>query len=1306
MNHRVRLSFLIFFSILLLLSSGTVLADPLGQDDPAPLTPLDPIDPLEPLSPDDEPAPFPTEPSTPDSDLAPLTDDVPAQPDSPPDNLPPAPELPILGFDGVDAATYSLQSTPNIDGVFNDLISQAQQNGTVRVIVGFRASFVPEGMLASTSAVEAQRMGIDQARSNLVSSMASYNANIKQDSLNWFIPYVAMEVDAAGLQALQNDSSIIAIQEDEAVPPALGTSIGVINADDLHTATPNIRGLGQMVAILDTGININHQFFTGRIVNMACFSTNSGANITSLCPNGGTSQFGAGAAADCTGASGCGHGSHVAGIAAGRAVAGSPGNGVAPDAQIMAIQVFTRFALASDCGSNPAPCVLSYTSDQISGLTHVYNVRNSYNIAAANMSLGGGASQASCDGDSRKAIIDSLRAADIATVIASGNNGYTGGVSAPGCITTAITVGRTTNADVVWSTSNHAAVVDMMAPGSSIHSSDMPNNNSYSFKSGTSMSAPHVAGAWALMKQASLGSTTVTSLELVLENSGINVTRDGITKPRIDLARALTLVTRIPLVSPPQNATTLSAPLLDWNIAYGISSYEVYVDNNNTFASPERIANPTISQWTVTPALPNGTWHWAIRAKSGAYTGPWSFYRTLTVIPPLATPSLSSPANGFVTNSSTVDLSWTNVTNNAGYDVQISSSNTFTTIQASSSRGTNVTTWTTPALPAGQWYWRVRAKNSTVIGSWSAVRNFTSLGPVTLISPTNGYITNISPNLQWQQVTGNGGYTVHISNSAAFTTLERSATFVANVNQWLINPPLGGGQWYWRVRAINGAVVGQWSATRTFTILGAPALSSPAHNAYLGTTPTLNWAQVAGNAGYDVQVDNNNDFSSPERTSSRATNANSWAITPDLPAGTWHWRIRAKNGAILGSWSGPRTFVILGAPTLTGPPNAGTVGTGTPELTWTSVGGATSYDVYVSNVANFAAVQRNVNVTTNSWTVTPALTNGTWYWLVRAKNGSTPGPWGTSRSFVVNVSTSETLALFNTNTGQASLLNTLADLPGAGAYNNHTPGAPINGQWVMGDWDGNGTDTPGVFAGGAFHKTNTLGATASWTSHWLGPVGIPVAGRFNTAIANDCFGVVESSLMGGFTVFVLWYICDFSTATPTVNWHWASAMLYDDAALPGLAGDWQFAVGDWDGNGSDTLASRRGPYVAWSNIPIVDGANVNTGAEFAFAQYVGAPAGEYGQFVAGDWNANGTSTFGLFYPSINYFYYYNNLDWVPGAATLQRINNSIGGPRSVISWRPVSTSLAAGEPDAGLSSLDESTTEAAPDGLRDRKSVV
>jgi subtilisin len=419
---------------------------------------------------------------------------------------------------------------------FDSLHEKALASGTVRVIVGLRTDFEPEGALPTESAVFAQRRGISSAQDGVLARVRVASRGVVKRFET--VPYIALEVDASGVEALRASPEVASVEEDVPVPATLAESVPLIGAPAAWAA--GFSGSGQAVAILDTGVDKAHSFLSGKVVSEACYSTTSAANNSnSVCPGGVSESTASGSGVNCT-VHGCIHGTHVAGIAAGK---GASFSGVARDANIIAVQVFSRFNSASDCGGN-APCVLSYGSDQMKGLERVYALRNSLNIASINMSLGSGQFASNCDGNALKPIIDNLRAAGIATVIASGNEGYTSAISAPGCISSAVSVGSTgdgslgATTDVVSSFSNSASILSLLAPGSQINSS-VPGG-SFDILQGTSMATPHVAGAWAVLKS-KLPTATVPQVLNALKDTGRLVTdsRNGITKSRIKVDAAV-----------------------------------------------------------------------------------------------------------------------------------------------------------------------------------------------------------------------------------------------------------------------------------------------------------------------------------------------------------------------------------------------------------------------------------------------------------------------------------------------------------------------------------------------------------------------------------------------------------------------------------------------------------------------------------------------------------------------------------------------------------------------------------------------
>ncbi|MEI6222839.1 MAG: S8 family serine peptidase, partial [bacterium] len=377
----------------------------------------------------------------------------------------------------------------------NELIARAKQQGHVRVIVKLDESTQPK----TTAGVESPQqiaVRINKLQDTFLSTLST---TLRQNNKKMAeMPFLVLSADEAGIQELVNNPQVVSLIEDKLRKPTLGTSIPFINADDAWAT--GFSGAGQTVAIIDTGVDKTHPFLSGKVVSEACYSTNDVTySATSLCPGGATSSTALGSGVNCN-ISGCEHGTHVAGIAAGNGT----NSGVAKNANIIAIQVFSQFNDDIACGGALfTPCVMSFDSDFAQALNRVYALRSTFSIAAANMSLGGGGfdSIANCEADPATALvkpyIQSLYSANIATIVASGNDGYTSNISFPACLTNAISVGATLNGtNTVTSYSNSASFLSLLAPGDSINSS-VPGGG-FALMSGTSMAAPHVTGAWAV----------------------------------------------------------------------------------------------------------------------------------------------------------------------------------------------------------------------------------------------------------------------------------------------------------------------------------------------------------------------------------------------------------------------------------------------------------------------------------------------------------------------------------------------------------------------------------------------------------------------------------------------------------------------------------------------------------------------------------------------------------------------------------------------------------------------------------------
>jgi subtilisin family serine protease len=362
-----------------------------------------------------------------------------------------------------------------------------------------------------------------------------------------FTPYLAMTVDAATLDAVLASPFATAVHEDISdLPDERNYSIPLMGVTTLHGQGKT--GAGFTVAILDTGVDKTHPYLKGSVVSEACYSLQDpDSDRYSLCPGEVSESTQADSAMPYVSGNcypnGCDHGTHVAGIAAGRSgISGSPGPGVAPGAKVIAVQVFGLRKSAESCSPYEPPCVRTLVTDQMKGLERIYALRDQYKIAAVNMSLGGGEYAENCDGDPRKDIIDKLRAAGIATVASAGNSGYCGALGAPACISSAVSVGATDKDDDVAGYSNSASFMSLLAPGSAIISAvPEASGGGYRSANGTSMAAPQVTGAWALLRQGK-PAATVDAVLGALASTGKAVTDTGkcasVTKQRVNVLEA------------------------------------------------------------------------------------------------------------------------------------------------------------------------------------------------------------------------------------------------------------------------------------------------------------------------------------------------------------------------------------------------------------------------------------------------------------------------------------------------------------------------------------------------------------------------------------------------------------------------------------------------------------------------------------------------------------------------------------------------------------------------------------------------
>ncbi|RII15910.1 Extracellular serine proteinase precursor [Streptomyces sp. YIM 130001] len=257
-----------------------------------------------------------------------------------------------------------------------------------------------------------------------------------------------LAADPAVASVVQNRT--FTVDATQADPPSWGLDRidqPALPLDSSYTY-PDSAGEGVTAYIIDTGVRISHEDFGGR-------ATHGYDAIDG----------------DETANDGHGHGTHVAGTVAGTA------HGVAKNADIVAVRVL------DDNGSGT-------TAQVVAGIDWV--TENAVKPAVANMSLGGGA-----DSALDEAVRNSI-ASGVTYSLAAGNESTDASTRSPARVEEGITVGATESTDARAYYSNYGSALDIFAPGSEITSSWNTSDTATNTISGTSMAAPHVAGAAAL----------------------------------------------------------------------------------------------------------------------------------------------------------------------------------------------------------------------------------------------------------------------------------------------------------------------------------------------------------------------------------------------------------------------------------------------------------------------------------------------------------------------------------------------------------------------------------------------------------------------------------------------------------------------------------------------------------------------------------------------------------------------------------------------------------------------------------------
>ena len=321
------------------------------------------------------------------------------------------------------------------------------------------------------------RVDVDAAAQDLTGLSRGQVKHLYKSALKGF----AADMSDADAVRIAADPRVKYVEEDSEVSleaTQSGATWGLDRIDQRNlpldgTYTYNTTASNVHAYIVDTGIRTSHTDFGGR-ASVGFDAIGDGQN-----------------GQDCNG-----HGTHVSGTVGGATY------GVAKGVTLVAVRVLN----CSGSGTN---------SGVIAGVNWV--AQNRIIPAVANMSLGGGASQALDD-----AVTGAVNAG-VTFCVAAGNSNVDACTTSPARTPAAITVGATDSTDHRASFSNFGTCVDIFGPGVNITSDWFSSTTATNTISGTSMATPHTAGVAALFLAANPSASPATVASNMISNSTTGV---------------------------------------------------------------------------------------------------------------------------------------------------------------------------------------------------------------------------------------------------------------------------------------------------------------------------------------------------------------------------------------------------------------------------------------------------------------------------------------------------------------------------------------------------------------------------------------------------------------------------------------------------------------------------------------------------------------------------------------------------------------------------------------------------------------
>ena len=397
-----------------------------------------------------------------------------------------------------------------------------------------------------------------------------------------------------------------------------------------------------------------------------------------------------------------------------------------------------------------------------------------------------------------------------------------------------------------------------------------------------------------------------------------------------------------------------NTPTFKWDNVYQADNYELWIDNDVSFASPVVHENTIENTFTIAaPGLSDGIYYWRLRAYKGARTSFFSPTRSFQVDKLMPQPL--TPGDGINTNDNTPTFGWENAVVADNWELWVDDDSGFGSPAVKENTTDNYHE-VTVQLTDGVYYWRVRGYRDESVSVFSLIRSFRvdTLAPSApfLISPADGANTNDNtPALHWGTVIENSTpvvYKVYISDNSEFPggfsddfedgdisgwTTGGDNTWVATTeaahggSRSAYSGDIGDSQTSWIKRDVAGpGTLSFWwkvdsetnsdflrfyiDGSEKASISGSVDWNQQTFSISLGTHE-IKW-EYTKDGSVTVGADKGwIDDAELEMLPSSETTADTWTVTPQLPDGVWYWRVQAQdNAGNVGENSATRSFRV------------------------------------------------------------------------------------------------------------------------------------------------------------------------------------------------------------------------------------------------------------------------------------------------------------------------------------------------------------------------------------------------------------